>query len=81
MVGSLQGVKFIRNCTAVIYSVTRGWFVQQKLMLRCSFRCDQIHNSQYYESGHTIVLLLKSDLDVLLTHLICGRFVEHLSRT
>ena len=41
----------------------RGRFVEQNLMLSCSFRRDQIRNSHRYKFGHTVVLL-KSDLVV-----------------
>jgi hypothetical protein len=34
---------------------TRGGFVEQKLVLSCNFRRDQIHNSHSYEFGHTLV--------------------------
>jgi hypothetical protein len=33
----------------------RGRFVEQKLLLSCSFRCDQIHNNNIYEFCHTLL--------------------------
>ncbi len=47
--------------------------VEQKPMLSCSFRCDQIDGSHF-------VAPLKSDLDVQQT-IFRGGFVEHLSLT
>jgi hypothetical protein len=44
--------------------------VEQKLMLSCNFRCDQIYTNQCYAFGHTL-LLLKSDLGVQQTRLRC----------
>jgi hypothetical protein len=38
-------------------------------MLSFSFRCDQTHNNQSYESNHFVVLL-KSNLDVQQTDLV-----------
>ncbi len=35
-----------------------GGFVEQKLVLSCYFRCDQIYNSQIYEFGHTLLCYL-----------------------
>ncbi len=46
----------------------RGRFVEQKLMLSSSPRCDQIYKNDRYDLGHTVVLL-KTDLDVQQTHL------------
>jgi len=53
---------------------TSGRFLEQKLALGSSFRCDQIHDCHRYDFGHTwlcchTVALLKSDLDVQQTHL------------
>jgi hypothetical protein len=45
-----------------------GRFVDQKLLLSYSFRCDQINNNHCFDFGDTVVLL-KSDLDVQQTHL------------
>ncbi len=36
-----------------ICSTKLGQFVEQKLMLSCSFRCEKIHDSNY-EFGHTL---------------------------
>jgi hypothetical protein len=33
-------------------------------MLKCRFWCDQIHNNYCYEFGHTLDLVLKSNLDI-----------------
>jgi len=30
-----------------------GGFVEQKLVLSCSFKCDRINKRHCYESGHT----------------------------
>ncbi len=35
-----------------------GQFVEQTLVLSCCFRCDQIHSSDIYESGHTLLSYL-----------------------
>jgi hypothetical protein len=35
-----------------------GRFVEQKLMLNSSFRCDQIHDCQRYDFGHTLLCYL-----------------------
>ncbi len=40
-----------------------GQFHKLKLELRCTFKCDPIHNNDYHEFGHHVVLY-KSDLDV-----------------
>ncbi len=34
-----------------------GLFVEQKIILSYSFERDTIHNNQFYELGHTVVLL------------------------
>ncbi len=52
----------------------RGLFVEQKLMLNLSFRCNQIYKYESYDFGHPFVLL-KSDLDVQQTHLRSQRLV------
>jgi hypothetical protein len=44
-----------------------GWFVEQRLVLSSSFRCDQINNCKRHHFGHTVVLL-KFDLDIQQTH-------------
>ncbi len=49
---------------------TRGRFVEQKLTLSSSFRCDQIHNRFW---SHFVVL----DLDVQQTHLSAGKQLPH----
>jgi hypothetical protein len=36
-------------------STNMGQFVQQELMLSCSFRCDMIHNCRSYDFGHTLL--------------------------
>ncbi len=36
----------------------RGKFVVQKLVLSSSFKCDRIHNSYCYHSGHTLLCCL-----------------------
>ena len=49
-------------------------FVEQNIMLSCSFTCDQIYRNHSYEFDHT--LLLKFDLDVQQTldfGLICDQ--------
>jgi hypothetical protein len=38
-------------------------------MLSCSFGCDQIHSCHKYDFGHTLFVLLTSNLDVQQTHL------------
>jgi hypothetical protein len=37
---------------------TRGQFVEQKLMLSSSFRCDQIYKYERYDFGHTSLCYL-----------------------
>jgi hypothetical protein len=39
-------------------SSSKGQFVDQMLMLSCSFRCDQISDSHCYEFGHTLLRYL-----------------------
>jgi len=39
-------------------SISRGRFVEQKLMLSSNFRCDQIHNCHWYDLGHTLLWYL-----------------------
>ncbi len=36
----------------------QGWFVKQKLMLSCNFRCDQIHNRHLDEFTCTLLCYL-----------------------
>jgi hypothetical protein len=40
------------------WACLRGKFVEQKLMLSCSFRRDQIHTNHSYELGHTLLCCL-----------------------
>jgi hypothetical protein len=56
---------------------TSGRFVEQKLVLNSNFRCDQIHAFNWYDFGHTFVLL-KSNLGVQQTQL-WGPFDEQIS--
>jgi len=37
----------------------RGGFIEQKLMLSSSLRCDQSHDSNSYEYGHTLLCYLR----------------------
>jgi hypothetical protein len=54
-------------------------FVEQKLMISCSFRCDLVCNNRGYDFGHTFVLP-KSDFNI--QHLRAwGMFVTNLSPT
>ncbi len=43
--------------------LSRGQFVEQKLLLSCSFRCDNIYSNHWCELGRT-AMLLNSDLVV-----------------
>jgi hypothetical protein len=44
--------------THVASIVIRGCFVEQKLVLSSSFRCDQIYKCQAYDFGHTLLCCL-----------------------
>ncbi len=56
----------------------RGWFVEQKLPLNRSFRCDQIYNNNCYIFGHTSLFYLSpgntkgGSITVLLTSCLIG---------
>ncbi len=56
------------SCLVAASGVTKGRFVEQRLMLSTYFRCDQICEYERYDFGHFVVLL-KSDLHVQQTHL------------
>ncbi len=43
--------------------------LNKRLKLSSSFRCDQIYKYYLYDFGHTLFVLLKSDLDVQQTRL------------
>jgi hypothetical protein len=43
----------------------RGEFVEQKLNPSYIFKCDQAHDNDYHEFGHSLPLLLKSGLYIL----------------
>ncbi len=56
-----------RDCAidmALLYKQLRprGHFVEQKLSLSCSFRCDQIYNNCYNVFGHTLLRYLSQTL-------------------
>ncbi len=48
----------------ILQSSLRGGFVEQKLKARNSLKCDQAHNNDYHEFGHSLPLLFKSGLDI-----------------
>ncbi len=44
--------------TSKVFRIIRGQFVEQKVMLSCSFRCDQIYCTQYFEFCHSLLCCL-----------------------
>ncbi len=43
------------NCPQCKSELSRGRFVEVKLMLVSNFRCDKIHNGHKYDFGHTLL--------------------------
>jgi len=42
----------------------RGGFAEQNLKAKNSLKCEQAHNNDYHELGHSLPLLFKSGLDI-----------------
>jgi aspartate-semialdehyde dehydrogenase len=45
-----------------LYEQTKGLFVERKVVLSCSFRCDRIHNWHSFDSSHTLFCCLSPTL-------------------
>jgi hypothetical protein len=43
----------------------RGWFVEQTLVLSSSFRCEQIHDNQSYESEAEFLVVFSPSMNEL----------------
>ncbi len=58
----LPNCKSWSNLVTLLSSINalRGRFVEQKLLISCSFRCDRIYSNHGDELGHTLLCCLSS---------------------
>ncbi len=49
---------FKKPASGYNYTITRGQFVEQNILLSCSFGCDHCHNEHCYDIGHSLLCCL-----------------------